>query len=847
MRGVSAWTYGSLGPASRAIRWVTVHHYGESPVPNRTVALLLSPPMSFLRSVRPFDVAAILIALGAAVASLVVWDYGKVDIGMTLAVDDHGLTDPTGVIVADVTPDGNAARHGFYPLSWVIDLTTVSGREVERTEPIDAVLEGPYPITLPSGWEAEVQETRRYDRTFAPPARPVDSADIAIATVGEIDPESSWIYPYNTIDRGALEDMLRGTIWVMALGLAIGVGVWRFLAHGLGGEAGRERSVLVGAAAATPFLLLPVVQVGTPIGIHAGYLLPISLAAMLGVSLALAHPDRSWLRTSVVAALVGMGMAALLVVRYMTSPDLSGGDRGAILALVAAIAVVPAAMLLSVRPNTTLRERASHASLALVPAAALTLFTQPMPDVTLPVGLMSVLLGWQVLPVERLSELLERVLAHTRSRAVHADAGDRPMPVSREARDWAVLLLFAVIATAGLFNASASYVVLGVALAVGVGFALRSGFLGPSWADAAIPVGASVGLPVMIATFAAWDYGGAMGWVVTPQGLTGLAVTHVLAARHSDPAWRVRLLVWAGLLAAAAVLLDTVLGGGGAVALLLACLVPLVPGLPVAFATDHGGASAVSDRLETLAVALTPGVAATILVGMGWLPLAAWLVAIVVWRRFTLVPLVGLAQRTQFQRDVAVAAAETERARLAADLHDDALQQLTMLVRTLDEGGQKEAAAEAREIATKLRSVVGDLRLPILDDLGAGAALEWLVERVEPLAGGPVKLERSDETRPPANVELAVFRVAQEALTNAIKHGKPPIAVRYDVRTDGRVTLAIDDAGDGIGSEAAEDAPQAGHFGLVNMQQRAEQIGALLDVRRWPAGGTRVALEWRPQ
>jgi signal transduction histidine kinase len=209
--------------------------------------------------------------------------------------------------------------------------------------------------------------------------------------------------------------------------------------------------------------------------------------------------------------------------------------------------------------------------------------------------------------------------------------------------------------------------------------------------------------------------------------------------------------------------------------------------------------------------------------------------------------LIGFAQRSQLQRDLAVAAAETERARLAADLHDDALQQLTMLVRKLDEGGQTDAADEAREIATKLRSVVGDLRLPILDDLGAGAALEWLVERVEPLAGGPVKLERSDETRPPANVELAVFRVAQEALTNAIKHGKPPIAVRYDVRTDGRVTLAIDDAGEGIAGEAAEEAPRAGHFGLANMQQRAEQIGALLDVRRWPAGGTRVALEWRPQ
>jgi signal transduction histidine kinase len=802
--------------------------------------------MGFLRSLRPFDVAAVLVALGAAVASLVVWDYGKVDIGMTLAVDDHGLTDPTGVIVADVTPDGNAARHGFYPLSWVIDLTTVSGREVERTEPIDAVLEGPHPIALPSDWELYAQEIRRYEGTFATPARPVDSADIATATIGEVDPESGWIYPFNTIDRGALEDMLRDTIWVMALGLAIGLGVWRFLAHGLGGEVGRERAMLVGAAAATPFLLLPVVQVGTPIGIHAGYLLPISLSMLLGLSLAFAHPDRSWVRTGVVVAVVGTAMASLLVVRYVTSPGPNASDRGAILALAAAVAVVPAAALLSAR-RTTLRERAGHASLALVPAAALTLFTQPMPEVTLPVGLMAVLLGWQALPIERATQLVGGGLARTRSRAIDGDPANRALLVSPGVRDAAIGAVFGLIAVAGLVQASASYVVLGVTLALLVGFALRAGFLGPGWVDGAIPVGAAVGMPVMIATFAAWDYGGAMGWVVTAVGISGLAVAHVLAARHSDPSWRLRLMLWAGVLAAAGVLLDTVLGGSGALALLLVCLVPLVPGLPVAFAANSNAAGAVSTRLETMAVALTPGVAATILMGLGWVPLAAWLVAIVVWRRFTLAPLLGLAQRTQVQRDVAVAAAETERARLAADLHDDALQQLTMLVRSLDEAGQKDAAAEAREIATKLRSVVGDLRLPILDDLGAGAALEWLVERVEPLAGGPVKLERSDETRPPANVELAVFRVAQEALTNAIKHGKPPIAVRYDVRTDGRVTLAIDDAGDGIGSEAAEDAPLAGHFGLVNMQQRAEQIGALLDVRRWPAGGTRVALEWRPQ
>ncbi len=404
----------------------------------------------------------------------------------------------------------------------------------------------------------------------------------------------------------------------------------------------------------------------------------------------------------------------------------------------------------------------------------------------------------------------------------------------------------AVVVVAGILQYNSWAVILGVGLAALVGFAVRRGFLGSSWIDAAVPLAASVGIPVTLLAFDAWDYGyGAMGWVAAVGGLGALSVAHVIASRHSDGAWRTRLFLGSAALLALIVLLGA---SNLPLALVLVAGIPLIPGLPVAFADEPGETRALTSRLETLAIAFTPGAAAIVLVpGIGAFLLGAWLVALVVWRRFTLAPLVGLAQRSQLQRDVAVAAAETERARLAADLHDDALQQLTMLVRTLDESGQADAATEAREVATKLRSIVGDLRLPILDDLGAGAALEWLVERIEPMAGGPVKLERSDASRPPANVELAVFRVAQEALTNAIKHGNAPIAVRYDVNADGRVTLAIDDAGVGIGDNAAEEAPREGHFGLLNMQQRAEQIGALLDVRKWPAGGTRVALEWRPQ
>jgi signal transduction histidine kinase len=547
------------------------------------------------------------------------------------------------------------------------------------------------------------------------------------------------------------------------------------------------------------------------------------------------------MRTGVAATVGAAALAVLFVVRYMTSPALDPTQRGALLLAIAAIAVIPAAISASSIAHA-FRARAQLVSLALVPALAVTLFTQPMPDPVLPVVLLGIALGWQLVPVDRGIAAMAASMGQVRAARLEQE---RIAPVIATWRDRLTYALLALVIFAGITQYNTWAVIVGTGLAVLVGSAVRRGFLGDTWTDAAVPLAAAVGIPVIQLSFEYADYAAANPTILIPVALAAVSVAHLLASRHSDHEWRWRLfaasLVPIGLAIPA-------MAAGSALAVVLVGFTPVIAGIPIAFATDGSETRAVRERLETLVVALTPGAAATAVVAaIGLVILIAWLVAVVIWRQFTLNPLMGFAQRSQLQRDLAVAAAETERARLAADLHDDALQQLTMLVRKLDEEGQTDAANEAREVATKLRSVVGDLRLPILDDLGAGAALEWLVERVEPLAGGPVKLERSDETRPPANVELAVFRVAQEALTNAIKHGRPPIAVRYDVRTDGRVTLAIDDAGEGIPGEAAEEAPKAGHFGLANMQQRAEQIGALLDVRRWPAGGTRVALEWRPQ
>ena len=534
------------------------------------------------------------------------------------------------------------------------------------------------------------------------------------------------------------------------------------------------------------------------------------------------------------------GLAAALVVRHMNTPELSPDEREPLAVLMAMVALAPAIVAAVAEPRGV-RARANFVTLGVIPGIALIAVMPSDVQPLAPTIAIAFLLLVHGLPWEHLVERLSSSFAKVRSGNVAAASDES---VTRDRRD----LLCVAIVGAALFVALTQDAAWPIVLAGLTGsliyLGVRQGLLGAAWTDAAAPLAAAVAVPILLAPMS-WGYTSGHPAIVVPSVLAALPVAHLLAERHTDPAIGARLFL-AAIGAGILLVVSSVMTFPFSIPLV--GLIPLIPAIPVGFA-ERPDVSAISWRVETFAVALTPLAASTVMgeSGYGVLILGGWLAALVVWRYVALNPLLGFAQRTQLQRDLAVAAAETERARLAADLHDDALQQLTMLVRTLDEGGHTKEADEAREIATKLRSVVGDLRLPILDDLGAGAALEWLVERVEPLAGGPVKLERSDETRPPANVELAVFRVAQEALTNAIKHGRPPIAVRYDVRTDGRVTLAIDDAGDGIGTDAADEAPKEGHFGLANMQQRAEQIGALLDVRRWPAGGTRVALEWRPQ
>ena len=299
------------------------------------------------------------------------------------------------------------------------------------------------------------------------------------------------------------------------------------------------------------------------------------------------------------------------------------------------------------------------------------------------------------------------------------------------------------------------------------------------------------------------------------------------------------------------------LGGTYGFAILRAALagcIVFLPGIiaarPVSWRSTEVASAAQPRRFvestELALVAMTPGVACLSLLptfGYELWPIVVWLAAILVARVFTLRPLARLATRATHQRDLVVAATESERARIATDIHDYALQDLTMLVRRLDAAGDTANAEAAREVAERLRVICGDLRLPVLDDLGVGPALEWLCDRFEATVG-KIALDRlADERRLPADVELAFFRVAQEAIANAARHGAPPVLARY--RGGGNwAELEVDDAGAGLAPGAAALAEQTGHLGLLNMAQRAEAIGAELTIGRRPGGGTRVRLIW---
>ena len=198
----------------------------------------------------------------------------------------------------------------------------------------------------------------------------------------------------------------------------------------------------------------------------------------------------------------------------------------------------------------------------------------------------------------------------------------------------------------------------------------------------------------------------------------------------------------------------------------------------------------------------------------------------------------------------AIESAEEERARLARDIHDTSLQELAGVIGQLQSRPDTaEESAALRRLADQLRRISTELRPPMLDDLGLGAALAFVADRTRRpnLAVATTIDDRAGlepETRAPASVELAVFRIVEQALSNIVLHAEATTVEIDGIVSPERVRISIRDDGRGIARADLEEAARRGRLGLASMRRRAELIGATLDVDGGPGRGTTVSVSW---
>ena len=198
-----------------------------------------------------------------------------------------------------------------------------------------------------------------------------------------------------------------------------------------------------------------------------------------------------------------------------------------------------------------------------------------------------------------------------------------------------------------------------------------------------------------------------------------------------------------------------------------------------------------------------------------------------------------------------VQAAEDERRRLAANLHDDAIQALVAALMHLDALERRlgpEAASLARVRETldyalaACRQLLFDLRPPALDEHDLATAIDLRLRRVEELAGVAAQCDWRVRRQLDGAVETTVFRAVQEALTNVAKHAKAR-QVRVRALEDG-ATLKVEviDDGKGFDPQQAQQLAGLGHLGLQAMRERVELVGGSVRVESACGKGTRVLI-----
>jgi two-component system sensor histidine kinase UhpB len=200
-------------------------------------------------------------------------------------------------------------------------------------------------------------------------------------------------------------------------------------------------------------------------------------------------------------------------------------------------------------------------------------------------------------------------------------------------------------------------------------------------------------------------------------------------------------------------------------------------------------------------------------------------------------------------------AQEEERKRIARELHDETSQVLTSLLislavleKTLTTQEARDRIADTRALAHRtlraIRSLSIDLRPSALDDLGLLPALRWYVKEYSQKCGIEVEFHASGfEERLPAEMETALYRIVQEALTNTARHGnahKVSIILKED---EDAIFASITDDGCGFDVDAVLHSPiQERRLGLAGMNERAILLDGTLAIHSTPGHGTTVGV-----
>lgn len=209
-----------------------------------------------------------------------------------------------------------------------------------------------------------------------------------------------------------------------------------------------------------------------------------------------------------------------------------------------------------------------------------------------------------------------------------------------------------------------------------------------------------------------------------------------------------------------------------------------------------------------------------------------------------------------------ITAQEDERKRIARELHDEIMQSLTALLYAMetaaqatDQGDQTRLTSQtwslAQRILDDVHNLIHDLRPTLLDNLGLFSALRWLVDQRLTSAGVEVQItgnglplpEKEPASRLPPDVEIALFRVLQEAISNIAEHARArQVEINFEFEPD-QVSVTVED--DGIGfdlDEVARSPDMKRGLGLMGMWERMELVGGKVIVSSTPGEGTTLSI-----